>query len=267
MKPFIKKCIPPIVFDLKNNFQKSKYGWFGDYPSWNNAKDKSIGYDAENILIRVKNSILKVKNGESVFERDSVLFDKIEYSWPLLSSILLSAISNQGKVNLIDFGGSLGSTYYQNKKFLDKIKDVKWNVVEQPNFVQLGLNEIKDNRLNFFFSIAECLSNTNPNAIIFSSVLQYFETPYELLDNIISYKFEYIIIDRTPFSSEGRDIVKLQVVSPEIYEASYPCWFFNEVYLKKYFEKHHYKLIEEFDAIDGKNKDYYFKGFIYKWEK
>jgi putative methyltransferase (TIGR04325 family) len=38
----------------------------------------------------------------------------------------------------LDFGGSLGSSYFQNKKFLDALRLVEWNVVEQENFVATG---------------------------------------------------------------------------------------------------------------------------------
>jgi putative methyltransferase (TIGR04325 family) len=95
------------------------YGWYGNFKSWQEAKEASTGYDAENILHQVKTSLLKVKNGDAVYERDSVLFDKIEYSWELLAALMWIAAQNKGELHLIDFGGSLGSSYYQNKSFLD----------------------------------------------------------------------------------------------------------------------------------------------------
>jgi len=46
------------------------------------AMELSTGYDSERILGKVRDSLLKVKRGEAVYERDSVLFDKVQYSWP-----------------------------------------------------------------------------------------------------------------------------------------------------------------------------------------
>ena len=40
----------------------------------------SSGYDSQLILDKVLTSTLKVKNGEAAYERDSVLFDEIQYA-------------------------------------------------------------------------------------------------------------------------------------------------------------------------------------------
>ena len=162
---------------------------------------------------------------------------------------------------MLDFGGSLGSTYYQNKKFLDKIDDVTWNIVEQENFVKTGKEEFEDNRLKFFYDVDECIKIENPNVLLLSSVLQYIEKPYELLDDILKNDFEYILIDRTSFSKIGERIM-LQVVPPSIYEASYPCRFFDESKFVKYFSYAGYEVFEEFDALDGDTKEYKFKGMM-----
>ena len=60
-------------------------------------------------------ALIKVKNGDAVFERDSVIFDKIHYSFPLLSALSLTALNHNSTLNVLDFGGSLGSAYFQNK--------------------------------------------------------------------------------------------------------------------------------------------------------
>ena len=86
------------------SYRTYKYGWFGNYSSWQDAKKDSVGYDSDLILEKVKNSLLKVKNGEAIYERDSILFDKMEYSWPLLAALLWIANKNMAKLNIIDFG-------------------------------------------------------------------------------------------------------------------------------------------------------------------
>jgi putative methyltransferase (TIGR04325 family) len=74
-----------LISLLKKN---SKYGWKGSYSNWQTAIQHSKGYNASNILQKIKGATLKVKTGEAVYERDSVLFEKIEYSWPLLASLM-----------------------------------------------------------------------------------------------------------------------------------------------------------------------------------
>jgi len=261
LKQFIKSLVPPIILIILNRFKNKKYGWKGNYATWGKAQEAATGYDSDEIINKVRNSLLKVKNGDAVYERDSVVFNKIQYSWPYLSGLMLSSIKH-GKLNVVDFGGSFGSSYFQNKKFLDEIDNVSWNIIEQKHFVDVGKKEFEDDRLKFYYTIAECLQYNQPNILLLSSVLQYIEKPYELLNEYLKYNFDYIILDRTPFSFHNKDEIKLQIVPPNIYEASYPCWFFNEDYLVNYFVSKGYKMIESFNALDGKCDEYYFKGMI-----
>ncbi len=261
MKKFINSLIPPILLNIIK--KESKYGFKGDYHTWQEAEDDSTGYDTDNILQIVRSSLLKVKNGKAVYERDSVIFDKIQYSWPLLANLMFCCAKWGGVLKVLDFGGSLGSTYYQNKKFLDRIDTVSWNIVEQKKFVSIGKKEFEDERLKFFFTVDECLKKENPNILLLSSVLQYIEKPYELLNSILKNQFEYIVIDRTPFT-KNCDKIKVQIVPPSIYEASYPSMIFDEDKFIKYFLNKNYKVLEDFKGLDGKGFEYKFKGMIFE---
>jgi putative methyltransferase (TIGR04325 family) len=238
------------------------YGWHGNYLSWSEAQKKCTGYNAQNILEKVKSSALKVKQGHAVYERDSLLFDKIQYSFALLSGLMWIAAQKQGKINVLDFGGSLGSTYYQNKLFLDSLGIVNWCIVEQSEFVRIGQESFADNRLHFHYSIEECVKLYKIDLILLSSVIQYIEAPWDLIDKVISVEAEFIIIDRTPFVT-GEDRITIQKVNPKLYTATYPCWFFNkEKFLNKF--KSTYKLLLEFDALDRANIPSEFKGFLFQ---
>ena len=261
MKQFIKSLVPPILFNIVKKLQNLKYGWKGNYSSWKEAQDTSTGYDSDEILQTVKNSLLKVKNGEAVYERDSVIFNEIQYSWPLLTGLMFTAAKSEGSLKVLDFGGSLGSTYYQNKKFLDKLNDVSWSVVEQKYFVETGKKDFENGRLKFYYDVHECVDKEKSNVLLLSCVLQYIEKPYELLDFILKNDFEAILIDRTPFSKTNEKI-KLQVVPPSIYEASYPCWFFDELKFITYFESNNYNVVESFMTEPVESNEYFFKGFI-----
>ena len=183
-------------------------------------------------------------------ERDSVLFDQIEYSWGLLAGLMWVAAQTCGKLNLIDFGGSLGSVYFQNRKFLSALNSVSWNIVEQKHYVDIGIKKFKTEQLNFFYDIESCLAESRPEILLFSSVIQYLENPYEFLKNIRQLEFDYIFFNRTFFVDIGRDILTIQKVSPRIYQASYPCWFFDTNKFRSFFSDC-YELIAEFDARGG----------------
>lgn len=258
-KEILKGMIPRSIL---NYFIGFFYGWTGNFSTWGEAEKKSSGYDSQNILEKVKNATLKVKNGLVPYERDSVVFNKIQYSYPLLSGLMWIAAQNNGELNVLDFGGSLGSSYFQNKYFLDSLRDVKWCIVEQENFVNEGLKNFTDKNLKFYNSIEDCLNENTIEVILLSSVLQYIEEPYKLLELIKSKGFDYIIIDRTPFI-KGVDRLTIQKVHPAIYKAKYPCWFFNKEKFVNALNVN-YKIVVEFDSIDQANIKSEFKGFILK---
>lgn len=228
----------------------------------------SEGYDTDRILEKVRHALLKVKTGEALYERDSVLFDEVQYSWPLLSALLWIASCGGNRLHLIDFGGSLGSSYFQNRRFLAHLSEWSWNIVEQANFVACGKREFEDGILAFYTTIAECRAARPCNAVLLSSVLPYVENPHQWLDSIVAEGFEYILIDRTPLLLRGeRDRLTVQTVPAHIYQASYPTWFFAKTAFLKHFEGR-YEKIAEFDALSGAMRIglslAFDRGFIFK---
>jgi putative methyltransferase (TIGR04325 family) len=221
----IKEYLPPVFI---KKFTRLFYGWSGDYASWDEAKKKTSGYSNGIILEQVKNSLLKVKNGEAVYERDSVIFNKISYSFPLLAALNIIALNNKGRLNVLDFGGSLGSSYYQNRNFFSDLAQFNWCVVEQHHFVEEGLNSFADKQLHFYYDIASCLQVQKIEVLLLSSVLQYLENPYSFLEAMLVHNFEYVIVDRTPLLAKGKDRITVQSVPKEIYKAKYPCWILNQ---------------------------------------
>lgn len=264
IKRILKSLLPPVVTDFLK--KSPRYGFFGNYPSWQAAQNACTGYDHPAILEKVKNALLKVKNGEAVYERDSVVFDRTHYSWPVLASLLWIASKNDSRLDVLDFGGSLGSSYFQNRDFLKHLKTFSWNIVEQTNFVQCGQDFFEDEKLSFFYSIDACLMRKQVNVFFVSSTLQYLEEPHSFIKKVVTYGFEYVLIDRTPFLKDT-DRITMQKVRPGIYDASYPAWFFQEDTFRDLFETK-YQLITDFDALAGKIqlKDVvaYEKGFLFK---
>ncbi|CAN5352294.1 hypothetical protein BH09BAC2_BH09BAC2_15890 [soil metagenome] len=239
-------------------------GWFGNYSSWDLALSNSIGYDDNLILEHCKQSLLKVKNGEAIYERDSVIFDKIQYSWPLTAALLKVAFAQNGILNVLDFGGSLGSSYFQNRNFIQPLKSLKWNIIEQQNFSDTGKLYFENDNLKFYETIDECFGETKPDILIISSVLQYLKEPYQFIEKFIETGLKYIFVDMMPFNYQHFDRLTIQKVPDTIYSASYPCWFLDyQKVLNSFCEK--YKLISEHHNelhiyLDGKEIKY--RGFF-----
>lgn len=260
LKFILKDLIPPIILKLYR-LRNQAYSFSGNYQSWDEAQKNSSGYDSNLILGKVTNALLEVKEGRAVYERDSVVFDKLDYSFPVLAALLHIAIESDNYLSVLDYGGSLGSSYYQNRKFLLKLKKLEWSIIEQKSFVNSGKELFEDEHLRFFDDVQTCMQVYNPNVILLSSVLQYLENPYGVLTELLSQNIEYILIDRTPFINNSTDRLTVQKVSPEIYDASYPAWFFSELKFLNFLTAK-YKIIFEFNSTDKANISSQFKGFL-----
>jgi len=250
---YIEKFLKFSLCEMKTT---NNYGLNGPYLSWNDAIQACTGYESDLILKKTKEALLKVKNGEAVYERDSVLFDEIQYSWPLLAGLMWVAAQSGGRLNVLDFGGSLGSTYYQNREFLEQLIHVRWNIVEQPKHVSVGKEFFEDEMLRFYPTIEEYHKNNSPDVIIMSGVLQYLENPYEILESLFDLPSDYIIIDRTPFWNGEIDHIFVQHVPSSIYEASYPSWIFSKDKIYRLFKTKKWKIIAQFKTDD------YLSGFV-----
>jgi len=179
VESYLKQFIPPVVIDALNDFRyRGKYGFSGDYQNWKDALNNSSGYGSPDILASVEEATVKLRAGEAVYERDSVLFEEVMYSWPLLAGLLRVASHDDGYLGVLDFGGSLGTSYYQNKTFLSNLRKIRWCVVEQPSFVDVGLKSFQDDVLTFYHNISECNKNEKINVVLLSGVLQYLEHPH-----------------------------------------------------------------------------------------
>lgn len=212
--------LPPAVLQWVQSVRGGNVRYEGRFTSWAEAQRHSTGYDAQEILTKVLAATLDVKSGKAAYERDSVAFETIDQAWLVLSGLMWAAARRGGSLNVLDFGGSLGSTYFQNLRFLNTLDHVRWNIVEQPHYTHAGRQYLQDNNLFFYDSIAECLAATQPNVVLLSSVLQYLADHESIMAAIASVGASALIIDRTPFSKD--DEIVVQCVPPSIYAASYP---------------------------------------------
>ena len=108
---FMKDLIPSFLWNKLAIIYSMRYGWFGDYKSWDDALKDSHGYDDDIIFNKTKESIHKVICGDYVYERDTVVFDRIELEYHqavLVGLLKFSLLSKQDTLTILDFGGSLG---------------------------------------------------------------------------------------------------------------------------------------------------------------
>ena len=196
------------------------------FGSWADAAAAAGGYDAQAILDQVRTATDEVVAGRSAMERDGVLFDRVELRWPVAGPLLWQAAVHHGSLRVVDFGGSLGSTYRQLSSLTDRL-DVRWAIVEQPAFVDAGAG-YADGRLSFHPTIADAVAAVSPTVALLSSVLQYLPDPHAVLADLASSGIEAIVLDRMPMTDAPADRPAVEHVPPQIYAGSYATWLLSE---------------------------------------
>ncbi len=233
--------------------------WVGDYPTWAQAARRARGYADAGIFARVLEATRQVRDGKAAFERDGLIFTEPTVS-PDLARALVAAIPEDGRLSVLDFGGALGSVYWQLRSWLDALATVRWSVVEQPHFVAAGRREFTSDRLRFYASIDECLGHERPGVLLLGGVLPYLPEPHALLADVAGRSFDHVLIDRTGIIDRAADRLTVQHLPRRVYRASYPCWFFNRTRLLQHFNPA-YELIHEYRNEDGAGSGFVFQGF------
>jgi putative methyltransferase (TIGR04325 family) len=241
-KTAVKDWLPPWL--LRKIGSYIWVNWAGDYPSWQAAAAECSGYDQPVILEKVRDTLLRVKNGEIAGERDSMPLARIEYSFPLLMALNYAARRSGNRLSVLDFGGSLGTSYYQNRGMLHGLREFHWSVVEQPHFVEEGRRSFADHELSFYPDVKSALAEHSVNFALLSGVLPFLEQPEKVLEEIFARPPEFILLDRTPVMLSGRSRITKQTVPKRLYPATYPCWIRNHRETLALFESR-YELILE----------------------
>lgn len=262
-KEIIKFCLPNFIIKKINSVLKRNIKIVGSYDNWRDAILNSNTYSNKEIFIKSKKSFLKVLNNEVSFERDSVTFASEKLNKPLISLLEKIRKNNKKKfLKVLDFGGSFGSTYFQNKKILQNYSNYQWDVIEQKKIVDFANKTLKIKNLNFYKSINYYVKNNNPDLILFSSVLHYLEFPFKIIEKLLKEKVNYVVVLKTPFTKNSSQI-KIQVNPEHIYKANYPVRIFNEKLFKSFFKNQKYK-VHKLDWDNQTIDDINFKSFLFK---
>lgn len=238
---------------------------FSEFPgTWHESNEMVSGYASTNILEQVRGALGAVRDGRAEHERDGVLFSEIKYSWPLLATIMSAAAESHGMLRVLDFGGSLGSTYFQNRRYLSLLDDVKWLVVEQESFVAIGKKEFESETLLFESELSDAVESLDANVVLCSSSLQYVDSPESILAKLTESGAKHLVIDRTPFHMGLDDLLTIQTVPPEIYSAQYPAWILSWPRLIEILDSD-WRLVSRFDTLEQPMKtsqgtDFFWQG-------
>lgn len=247
VKSFLKSLFPPFLFSMYRKCFGNGIKWLGRYKSWSEAEASSSGYDESVVFEQVKRSTLNVINGLAVAERDGVNFTAPQYDYPLIAAILRQSSIDNGHLSVLDFGGALGSMYWNYRPLLSKIEN--WVVVEQKHFVDYGRQHIAKSPLFFAYDIESAIVDSRGgfNVLMFGSVLQYLQKPFEVLESCLKHQVPTVILDRTTFSDTDETLLTVQHVPESIAKSSYPCWLFDQAEIVRLFANYGYKMLCRFD--------------------
>lgn len=230
LKRILRDLAPPIAVSAIQRLRNRSLRWQGSYADWDAAASATRGYADAGILDRVATATEQVVRGAACYERDSVLFYEPDYPYPMLTALLQSALQNDRTLRVVDFGGSLGSSYWQCRPMLESVT-LRWCVVEQPHYVALGRARFANTELSFVETLTRDSIGFSPDVAVASSVLQYLERPDAVLEQIAAVGVRTLIIDRTPITNSEINRICVQHVPDRIARSSYPCWLFSRARL------------------------------------
>jgi putative methyltransferase (TIGR04325 family) len=198
----------------------------GDYSDWAAACAVAEGYDDPDASACVITAAHAVRAGKAVWDRDGVLFHEPRVHEPLVAALRRAALGAGGGLGVVDFGGGMGSTWWQHREALGAFR-VSWRVVERAPFVETGRREFSEAGLSFHPTLADAQAAGPAQVILLSSVLPSVADPHTLLREVAAWRAPHVIVDRTPFIAGGRDRLAVQSAPPELGGGSYPCWLFD----------------------------------------
>lgn len=219
----------------------------GDYANWDEAYQECAvqggGYSDESILSTVAQATQKVLAGEAEWERDGCLFYEQKVVYRICAAILKCALQNSnGGVRVLDIGGALGSTYFQNRKYLADVKNLEYIIAEQDNFADYGRRNIENGTLKFIRSTDKYSNYGKFDIVLLSGSLQYISNYEEIISNIVEAGARYIILDRMMVSDRMR--ICREIVPESICKSSYHVRAFGESDIDHLFEPD-YILVEK----------------------
>ena len=208
--------------------------------TYSDALNYSDGYDNPKIAETLRSNAHHMLNTPKAYVRDGIVFNCGKYSYALLGAIY--AEDKKHDINVLDFGGNLGSLYYQHLEYLRRGIN-KWIVIEQSYLIEITKEFKFDDKL-VYYPVLDYVKDYHFDLIILSSVLPYLEDPYDILNDLLAFHADFVFIDRTYFCDfKAWDFVMIQEnLNTGI---NYPVWIFNKLKMIQYFELKGYHLVDE----------------------
>lgn len=248
LKSFLRELTPPVVWQAARSTLVSLkqkvpplsgvFDSFSDVPQENQWESPQWHAQQVNAL----NSATKVT--EAYLPRVTHPYE--------LTALFLNQLSIERQISVLDFGGASGFVYYHLKRSgaLLYPDNIHWTVVDAPNLCKLG-EEAKDSKdqISFFTEIPV---GKTFDVLHISSVLQYIEDIYGLLESLLNQKPSHLILTRLFGGTDNPEFVTKNFA----FGRSCPLRVFNIRKLQRFLEDRSYRVVyrslNTFEAISPK---------------
>ena len=146
---------------------------------------------------------------------------------------------------VVDYGGSIGLTYYAWRKLLPLPAGLRWVVVEVEAIVRQGRRVAEREQatgLEFFDDLSAA---PRADVLFTAGALQYMPESVPGLFERLGYRPSYVLVNKLPLTSRD-DYWSLQNFGPAVA----PCRMFNEHAFLDYFSRHGYGVMDRWDVVD-----------------
>ena len=228
LKVRAKRWLPPALVEA---WGRRSHRWAGlEIPlqSGPGLQNSGHGYSNPLIIDFVERAAREALVNGSGYERDGLFFNDRDLHWPILGPLLAVRIATPATLRVVDIGGSLGSKWIQHRRWLDLLSPLKWAVVEQSHYVTRAKTMPFPETLTFHDSLELAAQELGGvDVAIFSSSLQYLESPMTTLGTAMELAERAVMVDRTTFSDSQVDTRGRQHVTLYGTSVTYPCWILN----------------------------------------
>ena len=215
--------LPPRIKTLLRSVFSFVVG-FTKVDSWETAERRSAGYESSDVLTPLMLGTMEMRVHLAHSNLVNTRYQQVATA--LFFSISENRIKDGKPLRILDFGGGSGDYFYQFQKFIPNI-EFDWTVVETPALAQAMQTKYggETEQIRWVHSLE--MTDDKYDFVLCSSVLQYVERPFEILEAIVK-KSEFVVINRIPLTKSSENFVALQRILTKKKRGSYPAHFFSE---------------------------------------
>lgn len=208
--------------------------WEGVYSNFQDVPEIGPGFRGGKWI---ENSLKKIYALREIAEKENIIPEVTRYRESILPVVASMAYNEKGEIKILDFGGSLGFTYYQVIQSLPSAENFEFHIVENEAVCEAGREFFKQNEKIIFYSD---LPNSNKrfDIIHMSSSIHYVEKWQDIIARMRLYQPRYIL-----FTDLLAGNIPTYASIQNYYGSKIPVWFLNVDEVIKTMESQQFKII------------------------